>query len=86
MIKRPAKLTKDDCLETLGGRVTAVSAIANNLEEAVKVVYNKVLTVHFKAKHYRRDTARKALMSETDANLRTLSINHTIEPTLRHAT
>lgn len=42
-----AELTKDGCLETLGGRVTAVSAMANVMEEAVKVVVNKILTVHF---------------------------------------
>lgn len=42
-----AKLKKDGCLESFGGRVTAVSAMANVMEEAVKVVVNKILTVHF---------------------------------------
>lgn len=48
-------------LVTAGGRVIAVSAFGNTLQEAVELAYQGVDAVHFEGKTYRRDIAHRAL-------------------------
>ncbi|MBI4436347.1 MAG: phosphoribosylamine--glycine ligase, partial [Candidatus Omnitrophica bacterium] len=44
-----------------GGRVLAVSALGNTLEEAVHRVYEAVSRIQFEGMYYRRDIAWRAL-------------------------
>ena len=46
---------------TAGGRVLAVSASGNTLEEALKLAYQGVEQIQFEGKTYRRDIAHRAL-------------------------
>lgn len=52
---------RDGKFVTNGGRVLAVSALGNTLEEAVKRVYRAVEKIHFDGVYYRRDIAYRAL-------------------------
>ncbi len=47
---------------TAGGRVLAVTAIAENLQSAVNDAYRAVGSIDFEGKHYRTDIGRKALL------------------------
>jgi hypothetical protein len=53
-------LTNGD-LVTSGGRVMAVSATADSLEQAVKLVYQGVSMVEFDGMFYRRDIAHRSV-------------------------
>jgi phosphoribosylamine--glycine ligase/phosphoribosylformylglycinamidine cyclo-ligase len=46
-------------LVTAGGRVMAVSAVADSLEEAVKLAYTGVSMVNFEGMFCRRDIAHR---------------------------
>jgi phosphoribosylamine--glycine ligase len=48
-------------LVTDGGRVLAVTAMANRLEQAVEAAYQAADMIEFEGKHLRRDVARRAL-------------------------
>ncbi len=47
-------------LVTSGGRVVAITAIADTLEEAIKSCYDSVSKVHFQGAYYRSDIASEA--------------------------
>ncbi|PWN51982.1 putative bifunctional purine ade1 [Violaceomyces palustris] len=55
------KLDAQGRLLTAGGRVIAISAFANTLEEAVKLAYRGVEAVEFEGKTFRKDIAHRAL-------------------------
>ncbi|KAJ1029917.1 hypothetical protein NDA16_000833 [Ustilago loliicola] len=55
------KLDASGQLVTAGGRVIAVSAFGNTLQEAVELAYKGVDAVQFEGKTYRRDIAHRAL-------------------------
>ena len=52
---------KDGTFVTNGGRVLAVSALGNTLEEAVQKAYRAVSLIHFDGVYYRKDIAHRAL-------------------------
>lgn len=45
-------------LKTAGGRVLAVSAIGDSLDNAYDAAYEGLKAVRFKGMHYRRDIGR----------------------------
>ncbi|MEI8270210.1 MAG: phosphoribosylamine--glycine ligase [bacterium] len=49
-------------LITNGGRVLGISAIGENLEEALATVYEAVSTISFEGMQYRKDIGRKTLL------------------------
>ncbi len=51
----------DGQLVTAGGRVLGVTAVAQNLTEAIDVAYENVKKVHFDHAHYRTDIGQRAL-------------------------
>ena len=57
-------------LLTNGGRVLAVSALADSLEEAIGKAYEASELIKFKGKYLRRDIGAKALMLETSEELK----------------
>ncbi len=54
---------KQDTLETSGGRVLSVTAIAPDLQEAQQKAYQSLKQIHFDGMHYRRDIGDKAIIS-----------------------
>ncbi len=46
---------------TNGGRVLGVTALGNNLEEAIKNVYSAINLIRFEGMHYRKDIGRRGL-------------------------
>jgi phosphoribosylamine---glycine ligase len=52
---------RDGQLVTDGGRVLAVTAMAEKLERAVAAAYGAAEIIHFEGKQMRRDIARRAL-------------------------
>jgi phosphoribosylamine--glycine ligase len=52
---------RDSQLVTDGGRVLAVTAMANSLERAVATAYQAADLIHFEGKQMRRDVGRRAL-------------------------
>ena len=52
---------EDGKLQTSGGRVIAAQAVAENLEEAVKMAYKGVDCIRFDKMFYRKDIAHRAL-------------------------
>ena len=50
---------KDGVMVTNGGRVLALTAKGDTVEEAVAKVYNSINKVYFKDMHYRKDIGRK---------------------------
>ena len=54
-----------------GGRVLAVCARGETLEEAIKLVYSQIGkdVIHFKNMHYRKDIAQKGLQKKLWQNL-----------------
>lgn len=52
---------KDGVFTTAGGRVLAVSAQADTLEDAVKKAYEGIKSVEFEGMYFRRDIAHRAL-------------------------
>lgn len=46
---------------TAGGRVLAVTAVAQNLKAAIDLAYGAVARIHFDGMHYRKDIGQKAL-------------------------
>jgi phosphoribosylamine---glycine ligase len=55
-------------LVTDGGRVLAVTAMANRLEQAVETAYQAADMIEFEGKHMRRDVARRALIRAVEKN------------------
>lgn len=55
------KIDATGTLVTAGGRVIAVSAFGNTLQEAVELAYKGVDAVQFEGKTFRRDIAHRAL-------------------------
>ncbi len=55
---------KDGTFVTNGGRVLAVSALGNTLEDAVQKAYRAVSMIHFEGAYYRKDIAHRALVKE----------------------
>jgi phosphoribosylamine---glycine ligase len=53
----------DGQLLTAGGRVLAVSAAGNSLEEALGRAYQAMAEIHFEGMYYRRDIGHRALKS-----------------------
>ena len=49
---------KDKKLVTNGGRVFDVTAVADNLEEARKIVYREIDKIQFKGARYRSDIGK----------------------------
>ena len=56
-------------LVTDGGRVLAVTAMANRLEQAVEAAYQAADMIEFEGRHMRRDVARRALNRGIAKNL-----------------
>jgi phosphoribosylamine--glycine ligase / phosphoribosylformylglycinamidine cyclo-ligase len=56
------KLLDDGSTITAGGRVMAVSATGETLEEAVKSAYEGVAAVHFDGMFYRKDIAHRYVL------------------------
>lgn len=52
---------RDGTLVTDGGRVLAVTAMADGLERAVAAAYEAAAMIHFDGMHYRRDVGARAL-------------------------
>jgi phosphoribosylamine--glycine ligase len=52
---------KDGKLVTSGGRVLGVTSIADTLEDAIKLSYEKVERIKFDNAYYRHDIGKKAL-------------------------
>ncbi|MEK7106259.1 MAG: phosphoribosylglycinamide synthetase C domain-containing protein, partial [Patescibacteria group bacterium] len=52
---------KDGNLVTNGGRVLGVSAVADTLEDALKLAYDAIPKISFEGMQYRRDIGQKAL-------------------------
>ena len=52
---------KDNTVVTSGGRVLGVTALGNNIEEAIGSAYDAVSRIHWEGAYYRKDIGRKAL-------------------------
>jgi phosphoribosylamine-glycine ligase len=61
---------RDGQLVTDGGRVLAVTAMAEKLERAVTAAYEAASMVHFEGKQLRRDIASRALDSAAPSHLK----------------
>jgi phosphoribosylamine--glycine ligase len=48
----------DGTLVTTGGRVLGVTALGEDLDEALEIAYKCAVSIEFKAKHFRRDIGR----------------------------
>jgi phosphoribosylamine--glycine ligase len=59
MVFHAGTTMKENKIVTNGGRVLGITAIADNLESAIKKAYNKIDVVTFKDVHYRTDIGRK---------------------------
>ena len=55
---------KDGQLVTSGGRVLGVTAVADDLKNALEKAYEKVGKISFKNAYYRKDIGQKALKAE----------------------
>ncbi len=53
--------TRNEILETNGGRVLGVTALADSLEQAIASVYQSVDKIYFEEMHFRRDIGSKGL-------------------------
>ncbi len=49
---------KDGVIETSGGRVLGVTAVADNLDQAIDLAYADVARIHFQDAYYRKDIGR----------------------------
>jgi phosphoribosylamine--glycine ligase len=56
-----ATAIRDGALVTDGGRVLAVTALADGLDRAVAAAYEAASMIHFNGMHYRRDIGARAL-------------------------
>jgi len=54
-------INRDGALVTDGGRVLAVTALAEGLERAVAAAYEAAAMIHFDGMHFRRDVGARAL-------------------------
>jgi len=61
MVFHAGTAKKDDSIVTSGGRVLGVTALGNNIENAIKRAYEAVDKISFDGAYYRRDIGRKAL-------------------------
>ena len=52
---------KENQVVTSGGRVLGVTALGNNIEEAIGSAYDAVSRIHWEGAYYRKDIGRKAL-------------------------
>jgi len=50
----------NDALVTSGGRVLGVTAAADSMPEALRIVYNALARIHFDGMHYRKDIGAQA--------------------------
>ena len=50
-----------DKIVTAGGRVFGVTALADNLNNAIYNAYSSLSTIHFKGMYYRKDIGKKGL-------------------------
>ncbi|GAC99591.1 hypothetical protein PHSY_007194 [Pseudozyma hubeiensis SY62] len=62
------KIDASGQLVTAGGRVIAVSAFGDSLQEAVELAYKGVDAVQFEGKTFRRDIAHRALKPAANSN------------------
>ncbi|HOU17121.1 MAG TPA: phosphoribosylglycinamide synthetase C domain-containing protein, partial [Candidatus Marinimicrobia bacterium] len=51
---------------TNGGRVLAVTALADNLEKAIASAYERIAEITFEGAYYRRDIGQKGLLRQKD--------------------
>ena len=56
-----ANAANEDAVFTNGGRVLAVGASAETLEDAARVAYDVVARIRWDGEHHRRDIGRRAL-------------------------
>ncbi|HBC25898.1 MAG TPA: phosphoribosylamine--glycine ligase, partial [Ruminococcaceae bacterium] len=49
---------RDGKFYTEGGRVLGVTALGEDLDEALRIAYGGVSKIHFEGAHYRRDIGR----------------------------
>jgi phosphoribosylamine--glycine ligase len=56
---------RDGALVTDGGRVLAVTALADGLDRAVAAAYEAAAMIHFDGMHFRRDVGARALSSRS---------------------
>jgi phosphoribosylamine--glycine ligase/phosphoribosylformylglycinamidine cyclo-ligase len=52
---------KDGQLVTSGGRVLAITGVADSLQDALKSIYDYIPFIEFEGKHYRKDIGHRAL-------------------------
>ncbi len=64
---------------TSGGRVLAVTAYADSLEQAVRAAYAGVDTVTFEGKTFRRDIAHRYFFPKHSCNVRFLMKRQSLE-------
>jgi phosphoribosylamine--glycine ligase len=57
----------DGSIVTSGGRVLAVGARAQTLEEAARAAYGAVGHIHWEGEHHRRDIGRRALSPKPES-------------------
>jgi len=55
---------EDDKILTNGGRVLGITALGENIEEAIKNVYDAVGKISFEGMHFRRDIGARALKKQ----------------------
>ena len=63
-------------LQTSGGRVIAATATSTTLEEAVKLSYAGISTVHFQGMHYRKDIAHRAFKASASTDDTTAALTY----------
>ena len=61
MVFHAGTALKDNQLVTSGGRVLGITALGENLEDAIAKVYPALESISFEGMYYRRDIAHKAL-------------------------
>jgi phosphoribosylamine--glycine ligase len=61
MVFHAGTAKKDDSIVTSGGRILGVTALGNNIENAIKRAYEAVDKISFDGAYCRRDIGRKAL-------------------------
>ena len=61
---------KSDKLVSAGGRVLGVSAVADNLQDAIHTAYDRVEKIRFNHSFYRKDIGAKALQAADEGDSR----------------
>ena len=52
---------KDNHVVTSGGRVLGVTALGNNIEEAINLAYQATSQIQWEGAYYRKDIGKKAI-------------------------